>query len=84
MALVYSERWTSTNQTAKLYWVHSNQIKYTPATEKLKSSAGYLISGRKNFLPPFPGKLSYACGLLFGKESDSQTNNNALSGRYLF
>ena len=79
MALVYSNCWKE-NISSRVFWVESNQVSYVAPSGQYRSTGGFIIYGKKNFLPPLLSKMEYGFTILFKlKEKKSEVT---LDSRY--
>lgn len=51
--------------------MESDQVSYVAPTGEYRSAGGFIIRGKRNFLPPIIGNMQYSFGLLFKVAEDS-------------
>ncbi|MEN2498090.1 MAG: hypothetical protein MHMPM18_002412 [Marteilia pararefringens] len=70
MALVYSRCWIN-NASCRVFWVEYDQVSYVAPSGQFRTTGGFIINGKRNFLPPVIGKMQYNVSLLFKIKSKS-------------
>ncbi|MEB3861547.1 MAG: NFACT family protein, partial [Desulfurococcales archaeon] len=57
IAAAYSRAWKAGLGHVQVYWVHANQVSKSPPTGEYLARGGFIIRGKKNYLPPVRTRL---------------------------